>query len=257
MMAWEQRKRLGLVLGGGGARGLVHIGVLQVLSEAGIEIHAVSGTSVGAMIGAAVANRMSIADLTALGMAVRWRYLMRPAWPRRGLFSFAPMERFLINMVGDIDIRDLALPYACTATAALTGEPTIFSQGRIVPRVRASCSVPGLIKPIAIDGVVYVDGGMSDNLPIAALHAVADVDVVLAVNLFGPITYLPSSPMMMALNMIGHSLTRAGSDPAGADVLLQPDLTGYGMLRFQRHAMFERGRAAMLAQLDTLKAYLA
>ncbi len=255
-MSWQQQKRLGLVLGGGGARGLAHIGVLQVLDEAGITVHAVSGASVGALIGAAVARRMPMVELTAWSQRVRWRSLLRPAWPRQGLFSFAPFERFIIRMLGDIDIRDLPLPYACTATNALSGQTKIFDAGRLPPRIRASCSVPGLIQPIVIDGVPYVDGGMSDNLPIAALQQVAQVDVILAVNLFGPASHLPNSPFMMALNMIGHSLTQAGSDPAGADVLLQPDLTDYGMIRFQHQAVVQRGREAMLAQLETLRMLL-
>ncbi|NOZ48528.1 MAG: hypothetical protein GXP37_00585 [Chloroflexi bacterium] len=256
MKAFGQRKRLGIVLGGGGTRGLAHIGVLQVLHEAGIEIHAVSGASVGAMIGAAVANHMPMADLNLLSQRVRWRHLMRPAWPRQGLFSFVPLERFVINMVGDIDIAELALPYACTATAALTGDTTVFRQGRIVPRISASCSVPGLIQPTVIDGVAYVDGGMSDNLPIAAMRAVAEVDVILAVNLFGAATYLPSSPLIVALTAIGHTMGLAGSDPAGADILIVPDCTGYGLLRFQYPPLVDRGRAAMLTQLDALKALL-
>ncbi|NOZ70330.1 MAG: hypothetical protein GXP38_00205 [Chloroflexi bacterium] len=256
-MAFLQRKHLGLVLGGGGARGLAHIGVLQVLAEAGIVVHAVTGASVGAMIGAAVANRMPMADLNHLARRVRWRHLMRPSWPRQGLVSFTPLEKFVIAMVGgDIDISDLPLPFACTATVALTGETVTFKQGRLAPRIRASCSVPGLIQPIEIDGVAYVDGGMSDNVPITAMRSIAGIDVVLAVNLFGPATHLPSSPLTMALTAIGHTMVQAGSNLGDADVLVEPDCTDFGLLRFQYSPVVGRGRQAMAAKLDQLKALL-
>lgn len=256
-MSFVQRKRLGLVLGGGGARGLAHIGVLQVLDEAGIRVHAVTGASAGAMIGAAVANRMPMEEINSLSRRIRWRHLVRPVWPRQGFLSFSPLEHFVIDMLGgDIDITDLPLPYACTATAALNGETATFWQGRLAPRIRASCSVPGLIQPIEIDGVVYVDGGISDNLPIAAMRTLPDIDVVLAVNLFGPATSLPHSPQAMALTAIGYSLVQAGSDPAQADVLIEPDCTGFGLFRFQYAPLVARGRQAMASHLEHLKALL-
>jgi NTE family protein len=237
---------------------LAHIGVLQVLDEAGIRIHAVTGASVGSLIGAAVAKQMPMAEIDTMARRVRWRHLMRPVWPRQGILSFAPLERFVITIMGgDIDIADLPLPYACTATDVLTGETAIFKQGRLAPRIRASCSIPGLIRPIEIDGVAYVDGGVTDNLPIAAMRTLPDIDVVLAVNLFGPATYLPSSPMALALTAVGHTLSQAGSDPGLADVLIEPDCTGFGIFRFQYDPLVTRGREAMTAQLERLKALLS
>ncbi|NUQ37788.1 MAG: patatin-like phospholipase family protein [Caldilineales bacterium] len=251
-MSFAQGKRLGLVLGGGGARGLAHLGVLQVLEEAGVRIDAVTGASVGAFVGAAVAAGLPIATLSEVARSVRWWHLARPCWPRRGLVSFAPLEAYLKRLLGDINIEDLSLPFACVATDAFTGAGVVFRSGQLAPRVRASCSVPGAVKPILIDGVVYVDGGMVDNLPIDIMHSIADVDVILAVNLFGPPTFLPQGIVGFTLTVAGHTLVQAGCNPHSADILVEPDCTGFSLTGFRYEELVGRGRAAMTAQLQVL-----
>jgi NTE family protein len=249
----SRQRRLGLVLGGGAGRGFAHIGVLQVLAEAGIWPQLVVGTSVGAFIGAGVAAGKSVAEITAFGERLRWRHLARPAWPRRGLLSFAPLERLLIRWLGDLWIEALPLPFACVATDALTGRPRVFTEGRLAPRVRASCSVPIVVQPCLIEDRWYVDGGMTDNLPIGVARRLG-ADVVLAVTLFGPADHLPAGLGAYSAVVLGHTLVRAGADPTLADVLVQPDLTDFDMVRMRRRELIARGRAAMTAQLPRLQA---
>ncbi len=249
------QRRLGLVLGGGASRGLAHIGVLQVLEEAGIRPQLVVGTSVGAFIGAGVAAGKSSAELTAFGLGIRWRHLVRPSWPQRGFLSMAPLERVLIRWLGDRWIEELPLPYACVATDVLSGRPRVFTEGRLAPRVRASCSVPIIIRPCLIEDRWYVDGGMTNNLPVDVARRLG-AEVVLAVNLFGPAEHLPAGLGAYSAVVLGHTLVRAGADPTLADVLVAPDLTDFDLICMPRQALIARGRAAMTAQLPRLRAAL-
>ena len=151
-MTSSSPKRLGLALSGGGSRGIAHVGALQVLAEAGIEIHAVAGVSAGAVVAAALAAGLSIDRITEMTQRFNWRQIARPAWPHRGFISFAPLERFLVRELGDLDITQLKLPFAAQATDVVTGESVVFLSGRLAPRVRASCTVPPVVQPVEIDG---------------------------------------------------------------------------------------------------------
>ncbi len=249
-------KRLGLALGGGAARGFAHVGVLQVLFEAGIQVHTVTGTSVGSLIGAALAAGKTCDEITYFGERVGWLSLTRAVWPRRGFLTFQPLERMLVDWLGDLDIENLVLPFGCVVTDALTGEARFFCEGKLAPRVRASCSVPPIVQPVLIDDCWYVDGGLVDNLPIRFARALG-ADLVMAVNLFGPATYLPTSFWTYSTNVLGHALLKAGDPPHSADVLVEPELTDFSLLGFKRRELIERGRAAMEHKLPELQALLA
>jgi len=249
-------KRLGLALGGGAARGFAHVGVLQVLFDAGIQVHAVAGTSVGSLIGAAFAAGKTCEEITYFGERVGWLSLARLAWPKRGFLTFRPLEKMLAEWLGDLNIEDLGMPYGCVVTDALTGESRFFREGRLAPRVRASCSIPPFVQPVPFDDRFYVDGSLVDNLPIRYTRQLG-ADVVLAVNLFGPSSYLPTGFWSYSTNVIGHALIKAGDDPLSADVLVQPELTDYTLFGFRRHELIERGRMAMEGKLPELLAVLA
>jgi NTE family protein len=255
IMTSKTAVRLGLALGGGGARGLAHVGVLQILDEAGIKINAIAGTSVGSLVGVALAANRSVLEITSVSKRINWFHLARLAWPRRGFISFVPMERFIINWLGDITFADLKMPFVCVGMDVLTGAVKVFDEGRIAPRIRASSSVPPFVQPVEIDGVLYADGGFVDNLPIASVRKLG-ADLVVAVNLFGPPSHVPTGFVAYSHAVIGHALVRAGCDPASADVLVQPNLTDYTMIGFRRDALIALGREAMEAKLPELQALL-
>lgn len=245
-------KRLGLALGGGAARGFAHVGVLQALSETGIWPDVIVGTSVGSVIGACVAAGKSLDEIVDIAQRFHWGFAARLSWPRQGFFSFAPLERFLVKWLGDLCIEELPLRFACVATDALYGQARLFRDGRLAPRVRASCSVPLVVKPTLIEDRWYIDGGLVDNLPIRFTRALG-ADVVLAVNLFGPPTHLPAKMETYAAAVIGHTLVQAGDDPFSADVLVEPDLTDFSMVRMPRRHLIDLGYQAMLARLPELQ----
>ncbi len=245
-----QTKRLGLVLSGGAAFGLAHIGVLQVLDEAGIRIDAVGGTSVGALIGAAVAAGKSVREITQVAYRVNWLHLARPLPHRYGFISFRKLEWFLKTWLGDVDFEELKLPFICVGTDVLTGEARIFRTGKVARAVRISASVPPIVIPVKKDGRYYVDGGFSNNLPIAPVEAMG-VDVILAVNLFGQASRMPPNYFAYAQLILGHMLTRTAGDPNRATVLVTPNLAENLATRFHR-SYIQVGRDAMKEKLPEL-----
>ncbi len=167
------RKRVGLALGGGGARGMAHVGVIRVLEREGIPIDCIAGTSAGSLAGAAYAGGIRGHDLVELALRLRWRDIVRPVWPRQGFVSFARLEDFVAELLGDPEFADLEIPYAAMAADLATGEQVVLKEGRVAPAVQASCSVPGIATPVAIDGRLLADGGVVNNLPISAVRALA------------------------------------------------------------------------------------
>ena len=249
-MSTLQSKRLGLILSGGAAFGLAHVGVLQVLDEAGVRIDAVGGASAGALIGAAVAAGKSVREITRVAYRLSWLHLARP-WPSRyGFISFRKLEWMLNRWLGNATFADLKLPFICVGTDVLTGEPRIFRQGSVAHAVRISSSVPPVVIPVQKDGRYYVDGGFSNNLPIRPVEKLG-VDVTLAINLFGQASQMPSNYITYAQLILGHMLTRTAGDPKRATVLVTPNLANHLAAQFKR-SYVEYGREAMRAKLSDL-----
>ncbi len=246
----NQTKRLGLVLSGGATFGLAHIGVLQVLEEAGVRIDAVGGTSVGALVGAAVAAGKSVREITQVAYRINWLHLARPLPHRYGFISFRKLEWFLKTWLGDVDFEELELPFICVGTDVLTGEARIFRTGKVAHAVRISASVPPIVIPAKVDGRYYVDGGFSNNLPIAPVQDMG-VDVTLAVNLFGQASRMPPNYFAYAQLILGHMLTRTAGEPERATVLVTPNLAENLAARFHR-TYIQVGRDAMKAKLPEL-----
>jgi NTE family protein len=157
-----------LALGGGGAAGLAHIGVLQVLGEEGIPVRAVAGTSIGAEIGAFVASGMPVNDLAAIATAFDWKQTLQlffPDLPTGGLISGVRIVDFLNSWIGQQQIEELAMGYVAIATDLHLGEQVVLDHGDLVTAVRASISIPGIMSPVHRDDRWLVDGGVINPLP--------------------------------------------------------------------------------------------
>jgi NTE family protein len=249
-------KRVGLALGGGVMRGLAHVGVLTVLKREGIPIDVVAGTSAGSLIGALYCAGLSIEDLTALALRLGWWHIARPVFPLRGLITFLPMERYLVKLIGDLGFADLRVPLAAVATDLGRGEPYVMCEGRLAPAVRASCSVPGLVTPVEMDGRVLCDGGISNNLPVDVARSLG-ADYVIGVNLFDPLYRQPRSIFSMGFAAVETLVRRAGGGLSACDCLISPDLIGASYVRVSRKVdLIQRGAAAAELQLPALRAAL-
>lgn len=180
---------LALVLGGGGARGYAHLGVLRVLLEAGIKPGLVVGSSFGAIVGAAwAAGRYSLEDLYTLALCMNRRRalsLCDPVWPREGLLRGRRLEEFLRTLTGDATFPDLRHPLAVVATDLERGETVVLQEGPVARAVLASSALPGLIAPVRWGEKVLFDGCLLSPLPVAEAFSLG-AQRVLAVDVSSP-----------------------------------------------------------------------
>ncbi len=177
-------RRIGLALGSGSARGWAHIGVIRALEKEGIRPDVVAGTSIGALVGAACAmGRLRELEVWVRKLT-RWdviRFLdIRLAGG--GLIEGERLRSFFLQHVKDVPIEDLLVPFAAVTTDLRTGREVWFRQGSLVEAVRASVAVPGLFTPAHVDGAWYVDGGITNPVPVSVCRALG-ADVVIAVDL--------------------------------------------------------------------------
>lgn len=157
-----------LALSGGGAAGIAHIGVLQVLEENAIPVRAIAGTSIGAEIGAFLASGMAVDELAVLATAFDWKQtlqLFMPDLPTGGLVSGRKIMDFLNTRLGAHRIEELAIGYAAVAADLETGEQVVLDRDGLVDAVRASISIPGLIAPHRVGSRWLVDGGVLNPVP--------------------------------------------------------------------------------------------
>lgn len=181
------KPKLGLALSSGGARGLAHVGVLQVFEENGIEIHAISGSSMGSYVGALWAAGFSGSALAELAAEMHDR---RQLWkladpifpPMSGLFRGMKAKAHLERSLGELRFEDLERKLLVISADLDTKERLVLRSGRISDAVHASCAMPGIIAPVMLNGHRCIDGGIVDPVPVGALHKFTDVDWVIAVS---------------------------------------------------------------------------
>jgi NTE family protein len=178
-------RKVGLALGGGGARGLAHIGVLKALEREGIPIDCLAGTSMGGLIAAGYAAGLSPdfleQEALRMGSLRRLLALADPALPQRGLFEGQKVYQYLVGRLGDRTFDDLQLPLALVAVDLNSGRDVYLRQGRVADAVRATIALPGIFTPVEWNGQLLVDGGLLDNLPADAVRQMG-ADVVIAVD---------------------------------------------------------------------------
>lgn len=164
MMSDTIKFNYGLVLSGGGARGLAHIGVYKALSESGKEIEVISGTSMGAVIGALIAAGYSATEIEEIAVDKVKSKLFEINAPKLSLASHKPVRKILSELLPE-KIEDLEIPLYLSSTNLTTGENEILSKGNLYDAVMASTSIPIAFKPIKIKNDYHVDGGLTNNLP--------------------------------------------------------------------------------------------
>jgi len=162
-------KSISIALSGGGARGIVHLGMIQVLKNEGYEINAIAGTSIGALVGCLISNGMAPLDILSIFKETKISTLLTAGFSLKGLIS---MEKFVVEYEKYFEkkqLEDLPIPMYVATTNLSLGETSIFSHGSIGKIVAASCCVPGIFQPIQMDGQLFVDGGITQNLPVDPL----------------------------------------------------------------------------------------
>lgn len=281
--------RIGLVLGGGGARGAAHIGVLEVLAEQRIPIACVAGTSMGGLVAGAWAAGVTPARMQQALAAVDWsdmfldnpdygemshrnRAISRLYLPgsesgvgadgvryQGGVVAGQKIKLFFNRLVGGSRIEQLALPLSIVATDIGSGEAVVFRDGDLSTAMRASMSVPGLLAPVEQGGRKLVDGGLVDNLPVAEIRERCAADVLIVVDVGTPLLKADEvgSLLTVSAQMIGiltrQNVARSLALLGDQDILIQPALDGIRAGDFPRHAEAAvRGRQAAQAVAERL-----
>ena len=252
--------QIGLALGGGFARGIAHIGVLKVLEQEGIAVRVVTGTSVGALIGACYCSGLSIPEMEEVAHSVRFTTFARWTVSRFGFASNDRMVAFLNRTLKVKTFEELRIPLGVTATDFNTGEGVVFHSGSIVDPVRASCAYPGMFLPVEIRGQYLIDGMLSHPVPTRPLREMG-ADRVLAVHLKG--TWASGGAPRHLFDVIGQSFAIAQDAMSclwreAADLVIEPDVAGFGYDDFKRaDELIHVGEVAMRNALPEVRKWLA
>jgi NTE family protein len=261
--AAPERPRIGLVLSGGGARGFAHVGVLKALEQAHVPIHAVVGTSMGAIIGGLYASGMDAAQLEQEILGVDWDTVFSTPLARSELslrrkeqdFDFSPalqlgfkdgefrfpqgavssqslellLRRYTLHTRHLDHFNALPIPFRAVATDMESGQPVVLDSGDLAAALRASMSVPGVFAPLEWNGRILGDGGLVNNLPVDVARSLG-VDVVIAVNIGTPLAGRDTlgNVVGVTLQMINilteQNVQRSVATLTPQDLLLSPPL---------------------------------
>jgi len=268
----QDAPRTGLVLSGGAARGLAHIGVLKALEEQGVRIDAIAGTSMGAVIGGLYASGYTVAELEQLARTLDWRQVLSDDPPRPDVpfrrkqddrdflvkrkLSFRDdgslglplgviqgqnlallLERLLVHVSDTRDFDRLPIPFRAVATDIANDQKVVFRSGHLPQAIRASMSIPAVFAPVEIEGRLLVDGGMVDNIPMDVARDMG-VDRLIVVDIGTPL--MPRDELLTVVDVLNQSITmmtRRNSEAQlatlrGEDLLIQPPLAAYGSTDF-------------------------
>jgi NTE family protein len=288
----SNRPRIGLVLGGGGAKGFAHIGVIEELERRRIPIDVIAGTSMGAVVGSMYAIGNDAEEIKKITASIDWKNVFNDNLQRidlsfrrkrevreiflnarlgvdngkaalpTGIFGgqklFSTVQELLAPWRATEDFDNLPIPFRAVATNIVTGQPVAMGSGNFSTAVFASMSIPAAFPPVEREGLLLVDGGISNNLPVDVARQMG-VDVVIVVDVGEPpaaaekITSALSVFNQMQLLLGYDAIRRQRASIAGRDVLVEPDITGLSVTAFDKAELgIERGRAAAQKMGDRL-----
>jgi len=228
----EKFPKVGLVLGGGGARGLSHIGVLKVWEEEKLPLDCISGTSAGSLIGGLYASGIKIKELEKMAIGLGWSDIATLKFsPSRILnikyiFSQGSLKKYLDGKIGDKKFFELKIPFACVSADLRTGEKIIFKSGNLSLAVRASSAIPGIFEPVYYRQRLLVDGGIIDKVPVDAAEMLG-AQFIVAVDVgakvyreeFDNIVTILTQVVNLQSNELSRFLIK------DADVVIEPDVS--------------------------------
>jgi NTE family protein len=257
MPAPKRLPKIGLALGGGAARGFAHIGVIQVLEEAGIRPALVTGTSAGSLVAALYASGKSPTQLQQLAESMDEATFADWTLPifSRGMLRGEALARYVQAMVSGRLIEDMNLPLGIVATDLNSGVGVLFQRGDTATAVRASSAVPAVFQPVRIAGREYVDGGLVSPVPVRYARQMG-AELVIAVDISSAPESNPAGDtlqiLMQTFTIMGKSINAL--ELKDADVVVKPALNGVSSADFgARRRAIQAGRAAMLALMPQLK----
>jgi NTE family protein len=265
------KKKVGLALSGGAARGLAHVGVLRVLQKEGIPIDMIAGTSSGAVIGAAYAWSQDTTRMIRDALDANWKKmapLIDPSLPRSGFIKGKKVRDLISTYVGgEVDFKDLKIPFACVTTDIDTGEEVVIDSGSVPEALRATISIPGIFTIVKHREHYVVDGGLTTPVPVEVVRRMG-ADFVIAVNVTPDMTgrmgkayrqrvethKAPNIFQVMMQSIYITTSTVVQHALENADIIIEPDLAQIGAGDFNKaREMITRGREAAQKAIPEIK----
>ena len=253
--------RIGLALGGGAARGFAHVGVIQVLEEAGLQPQLVTGTSAGSLVAALYASGKTSQELRRVAETMEEAEITDWMMPilNRGALRGEALARYVNTQVGGKSIEQMRIPLGIVATDLRTGEAVTFRRGNTGSAVRASSAVPAVFQPVRIGEHEYVDGGLVAPVPVKQAREMG-ANFVIAVDISSDPEGNPAGDtfqiLMQTFAIMGKSINTLALREA--EFVVRPPLTGVKSADFgARRRSIEAGRSAMLAMLPQLRTRIA
>lgn len=244
----ENSKKVGLALGGGYARGLAHVGVLEVLEREGIPIDMIAGTSIGAIVGALYSRQADASKIKEEAMLLDWvgiTSLVDPTLPKSGLIKGKRITNLLRRFIGNASFKDLKIPLACIATDIITGDEVVINEGSVLEAVRASFSIPVIFTVVKNRGRYLVDGGLVNPVPVSVVKEMG-ADFIIAVDVTPDIrdraerltkndkTKEPGILQVITQSIYISTYLTAKAVSEGADIAIHPHLSHIGPSEFHR-----------------------
>ena len=253
-----KRKKIGVALSGGAARGFAHLGVLKVLVENKIPIDYIAGTSAGSFAGAAFASGLSVEEIIEISRKISWFKMTGFSYSPKGLLSNAPMGAFIRQYFPHKQLEDLPIPFAAVACDLETGKEVILKDsGDLAEAVRASCAIPGVFVPVYEDGKMLIDGGVVSNVPTKAVRKLG-AEIVIAVDVLASgATYWGSPSTLLGIFFQSAMMLLRGASKSHhyrADVVIIPQIAHLRPDEIGKMDEFiKAGEEAALEKIDEIK----
>lgn len=266
-----KKKKVGLALSGGAARGLAHVGVLNALQMEGISIDMIAGTSAGAVMGAIYAWSQDTKRMIEQALDTDWKKfgtMVDPSFPKTGFIKGRKVKKLISTFIPEnIRFSDLHVPLACVATDIDTGEEIVIDKGLVLDALRATISIPGIFTLVKREGRFLVDGGLTTPVPVNVVRNMG-ADFVIAVNVNPDVSGRMGKTsrhrveankepnifqvMMQSFYITTHSL--AQNNMAAADIVIEPDLAYIGASDFNKaDEMVKLGEQAAREAMPEIK----
>ena len=246
--------KVDLVLSGGAARGIVHIGVLKALEEIGVEVSSISCVSAGAIVGTFYSIGYTPEEMMKILRGINWFAILRPKIPKLGFISLKRAEKKLREFIDRDRIEDLEKKLIICAVDIKTGETLYFSKGDLIPILLGSCALPGIFEPIEYEDYLLIDGGITNNLPVEPLVDSGRIKIGVEVN---PV-YFEGKPKGIISILVRSFLLAVRSNIESrkemCDIIIEPDLRGYTPLDIGK--MEDLYRIGYETTMEVLKDYV-
>ncbi len=250
--------KIALVLGAGASKGFAHIGVLKVLESNKIPVHMVVGTSAGSFVGSMYAYGYNAFQLQKMAIAIEKGDIADLSVPDNGFIKGELLESYINRILKNTPMEKLRIPFYAVATNIQNGQEVVFGTGNTGKAVRASCSIPGIFRPVKISGQMYVDGGVVSPVAVDAARKIG-ADVIIAVDISADVDNTqPESTIETILQSINIMYSKiANIQLSKADVVIKPRVGYIGSADFsKRHEAILEGEKAALEALPKINAII-